>query len=280
MNLEDYLSNVYRIIRDNFRPDSAGFMAVVPAAYAVKRALGYNQTQVGFANFKDVLDELENRGLLKTGVNSKNVLAVRLCENETTPVPQLPRRPLYRPLRNQVWFAFVSDPRAGRRFLNRRTGEVRMDAADRPAEEGVWVEIIPVDSHQEQQNTLTFLSEKGVDVSDIRESVTSEAWYREFPKKLADHDPALAAEWKRQRSRRVIEAAQAWCKQNGIDESLLFQSIPLTYSTSIAAGPSPQSVTLRELLLTAIHRMSTDELLRLRLPAQHLVAVLRPELLG
>ncbi len=68
MNTDNYLSEVNRILRERFRPDPDGFMAVAPLGYAVKRAIGHNQTAFGFEKFKDVLRELESRGLLKTGI--------------------------------------------------------------------------------------------------------------------------------------------------------------------------------------------------------------------
>ncbi len=281
MNVEEYLSQVYRIISENFRSnDPTGSMAVASAAYLVKRTLGHDQTAFGFAQFKDVLQELEKRGLLRTGPNSKNAFAVWVTGKGTGVAPQaVQTAERFRPLRNPVWYAFISEAPAGRRFLNKKTGEVRVGVTDRPTDGEDWVEITPIDRRQEQENALKFLSEKEVHDPTISASVNSERWYREFPNKLAEQHPALALEWKRERSRRVIEAAQAWCKQNSIDESLLFEDVPPGRPQGAGRSPAPAGMPLRELLLAAIQRMSTDELLRLHFRAQQLVAVLRPELL-
>jgi len=281
MNVEEYLSQVYRIISGNFRSnDPTGSMAVASAAYLVKRALGHDQTVFGFVRFKDVLQELENRGLLKTGINSKSAFAVWVTEKGARAVREAVQpSERFRPLRNPVWFAFISEAPAGRRFLNKKTGEVRVGVTDPPSDDDDWVEITPIDRRQEQENALKFLSEKEIHDPTVSASVNSERWYRDFPNKLAEQHPTLAWEWKRERSRRVMEAARTWCRQNDVAESLLFEDVPAARPEGAGRRTEPADIRLRQLLLAAIQRMSTDELLRLHLPAQQLVAVLRPELL-
>ncbi len=281
MNGEEYLSEVYRIIRENFRSsDPSGGMAVASAAYLVKHVLGHDQTVFGFEKFKDVLQVLEKRELLQTGSDSKSAFAVWLTEKAAAsaqPIAQSIAR--FRPLRNQVWFAFVSATPAGGRFLNRKTGEVRIGVTDHPADDD-WVEITPIDSSAEREIALRFLKERGIEDQDIITCVSSERWYVEFPKALARNNPTLARDWKRERSQQVIEKVNAWCERHDVNKRLVFDEVPTSPSKGAVRNFESPEKQLRQLLLAVVHRMPTDELLRLHLPAYQVVAVLRPELLG
>ncbi|MEE8452967.1 MAG: hypothetical protein V3R99_13660, partial [Thermoguttaceae bacterium] len=112
-----------------------------------------------------------------------------------------------------------------------------------------------------------------------------ERWYVDFPKQLAIMSPRLAVEWKRERSTRVINYVKNWCNQNDVDQEIVFEKFvpakqPLAsrYAES-ARNIGPANDTLREVLLEAIGRMSTDDLLRLSIPPSQLIAILRPNLL-
>ena len=95
---------------------------------------------------------------------------------------------------------------------------------------------------------------------------------------LSARSPALAVAWKRFRSQHVIKAVKNWCEQNAIHDHLVFDELPKPSPLSRQAATHDER--LKSLLLTAVARMSAEELMKLNLPASHLVAVLRPELLG
>ena len=158
INVEDYLAGVQRLVREGFRTnDPSGGMPVAKVAYLAKRAFG-DHTAHGFFKFKEVVQQLEERGLIKTGPDSKGAYAIWLQEPPAAVEPKqaLPQNwERVRGLNSKVWFAFVSAFPAGRRFLNRRTGDVQLGASQQlePAEE--WAEITALDSEPERVKART-----------------------------------------------------------------------------------------------------------------------------
>ncbi|MFN0055290.1 MAG: hypothetical protein ACKV0T_24355 [Planctomycetales bacterium] len=278
MNCEEYLAEVLRMIRENFRPnDSSGSMAVASAAYLVKQRIGVDHTVFGFAKFKEVLSELERRGLIRTGLNTKQAYAIWIGGTATheRSTDSIPMRTPFRLLRNPVWFAFVSESPSGRRFLNRISGEVRVGLQE-PLE-GDWVEITPVDPSSEREEATRFLLDHQLnDLTELQEAISSQKWYFDFPHSLAKNDPQFASEWKRQRSNRVVTQAEKWCSENRIPVDLVFKNERPRPTEIGGARHSPQ---LREVLLSAIQRMTTERLLDLEIPARFVIAAIRPELL-
>ena len=86
--VDEYLSEVYRVIRENFpSTDPTGGMTAAAAGYLVKLFVAPDQTQFGFLKFKDVLQQLEQQGLIRTGANSKDALSIWLIEQTGQPAP-------------------------------------------------------------------------------------------------------------------------------------------------------------------------------------------------
>ena len=282
-NVEDYLNEVLRLIRENFySTDPTGGMPAAVAAYLVQRSLGYDQSRYGFFKFKEVLARLEERGLLKTGFNSKNAFSIWLTgrpgQSVRQVIPPVPAQ-RFRRLRKEIWFAFVSVTHGGRRFFNRNTGEVRTDAQGWLDKDPNWVEIVPFDPATERRQALEFLKENNIDSADYTGSINSDHWYTEFPKALSARSLALSASWKRYRSQSIIEVVKGWGQKHGIDEQLLFDDFRSQQSVAGPQGAPRERNQLKKLLLTVLERMSADELMKLNLPVSHLVAVLRPDLL-
>lgn len=282
VNVEDYLSGVQHLVREGFRTnDPSGGMPVAKVAFLAKRALG-DHTVHGFFKFKEVLQQLEERGLIKTGVDSKGAYAIWLLEPSATAEPKqaLPQnRERFRGLNSRVWFAFVSAIPAGHRFLNRRTGEVQLGASQQlePADE--WVEITVLDSESERAKARQFVNEKMSGDAEILAAVESPRWYVDFPGLLRERNPQLAAEWNRGRSNRVIEVARGWCERNHVDQSLVFERDYFKARTSAPSTSHAGGQQLKSLLLSALGSLTTEELLRLPIPARQLIAIMRPDLL-
>lgn len=283
MNTQDYLSESFRIISENFRSnDPTGGMTVASAAYLVKRIVG-NYRDFGFPRFKDVLATLTSEGRLRTGTNSKDAFSLWLTEGTVPAAKPIQNPDRFRPLRNQVWFAFIASAPAGKRFLHRTTGETRVGCSELIGES--WVEIQPIPTGDERQNARQFLEENGVDETEFQEVIDGERWYVDFPQHLAAKSPHLAIGWKRERSSRVIDYVRKWCDQNNVDQEVVFESFASAKpSNSIGLAESARIVGptrdgLRGVLLEALQRMSTDDLLHFSIPASHLIAVLRPDLL-
>ncbi len=146
----DYLDEVYRVIRENFTPtDPTGGMTAAAIGYLVKLHVTCEPAPLGFPKFKDVLDQLEERGLVRIGLNAKKALSVWLLQQpDQPPLPTAPPRAgrRFRPLRKAVWLAFVTATSERRRFFNRITGEVKMEAESGLEADPSWVEIVPVDN--------------------------------------------------------------------------------------------------------------------------------------
>ncbi|MEX2287962.1 MAG: hypothetical protein WD648_12785 [Planctomycetaceae bacterium] len=283
MNNAEYLKAVYGVITKNFRSnDPSGSMTAASAASIVRTVVGHDQTFYGFEKFKDVLQELENQGLLKTGPNSKHAYAIWL----PNPIPAEPPKDVprlsvpFQRLRKPVWFAFVAHMPLGGRYLHRQTGEVRIGTSEPlPIDQG-WVRIDPVSPNFERGMARDFLRDHGIEKTEIVESIESDQWYVQFPKALSSEYPALASEWKRVRSHQIINIVKDWSKKNNISEQVVYEPLDEVANVLAVVRHKNGDQTLRQLLLTAIERMSTEDLLRVEVPARQLVAVLRPELLS
>ncbi len=283
MNTKEYLREAFRIIRENFRSsDPSGGMTVAAAAYFVKREVG-DHRDYGFPKFKDVLSALSSEGQLKTGENSKAAYSLWIIEGTALPTKPFQFSDRFRPLRNQVWFTFVASQPERKCYLHRTTGETRVGCSEPPGES--WAAIRPISPDDERDKARQFLKNNDVDDTKLQSAIDCERWYVDFPKQLAIMSPRLAVEWKRERSTRVINYVKNWCNQNDVDQEIVFEKFvpakqPLAsrYAES-ARNIGPANDTLREVLLEAIGRMSTDDLLRLSIPPSQLIAILRPNLL-
>ena len=281
MNVDEYLLEVYRLLRTNFTPDdTSGGMSVAKAAKMVRDAVRKDQTAFGFEKFKDVLKRLEVKCLLRTGPNSKRAFSFWLtgAPLDAPPASQLDAPPAsqpYRRLHTHVWHAFVAGTSAQCRYLNRKTGEIHPEANERTSGDE-WIKIQPVDVSAEQEHALQFLRERSIDVPEVIASVHSPKWYIDFPKSL---NSLYAQQWKRGRTQRVIALVKEWAQRNNVDERMLFDESDIKPSAADTQRGAPDDNKLKRLLLCAIERMSEDELLALTVPVRHLVAVLRPDLI-
>ena len=243
MNTQDYLSQVLETIRECFRPtDSGGSMPVATAAYLAKQKLRVDHTTFGFAKFKDVLKELEGRGLVRTGTNTKNAFAIWLPEGSAPadrppkPVASVSRQ--FRPLRNQVWFAFVSESPAGRRFLNRVSGDVQVGLQEAPGSD--WVEIVPIDPSSEKEEAARFLVFHQLERSDeVHQALDSDKWYVDFPVELTKLNPQLAADWKRGRSTRIMDLIEKWRFRKRCGRSALVRATRPARGVKVRCGGRP-----------------------------------------
>ena len=283
MNAQEYLSDAFRIISENFHSnDSTGGMTAASVALLVKRIVG-DHRDYGFPKFKDVLAALASEGRLRTGANSKDAFSLWLTEDAAPPAKPFQSSDRFRPLRNQVWFAFIASQPEGKRYLHRTTGDARVGCSESPGES--WAEIHPISSDDERNSARQFLENKGVDDIEIQSAIDGGRWYVDFPQQLAIKSRHLAVEWKRERSSRVIDHVKKWCDQENVDQEVVFENFvsakppsTMRFAESMR-NVGPANDNLRRVLLEAIQRMSTDDLLRISIPASHLITVLRPDLL-
>jgi hypothetical protein len=299
MNAEQYLSETARIANLNFAPtDMTGSMTVARLGLLVQQSTGLHPTNCGFPQFKDVLSELERRSVLRLGVNSKGALAFWLVGSPSLmqqqagnpqymapPVPMSSfaqsraneQHPPFQRLLNRVWIAFINLLPAGRRFLNRETGEIRLGQVQPPEPPEKWIEIQPISQEDDKNEAVVFLREEGrYDDTSLRGKLDSPKWFYEFPLALGAADSLLAVRWKRRRTRWIIDRVDAWRQQNGIEHRFIFYQ-----GASSRPGPPPREEAgeLRRIVLSVVATMPTEDLLSLRLPLSHVLMILRPELL-
>ncbi|HUY93034.1 MAG TPA: hypothetical protein VMV10_30170 [Pirellulales bacterium] len=291
MNPEQYLQLVATQICENFAPnDPTGSMTAAKVGYLVRRTVPEPSSAFGFLKFKDALIELERRGLVRLGPNSKGALAVwRLAGEAAEAVaggpPVAPFAPVsLRPsrfLRPPVWSAFVSQFPEGERLFNKVSGELRLGRAGDAEPNDDWAKIDSLDIDAQREDSRAFLLEEGrQDDPSLLAAIESPRWYSDLPAALRAIDRALEGKWKRHRSRWVIAHVEKWCGENGISHALVFQqAAPSRHALSSPPGIRSGG-DLKEHLLAALRRMSTGQLLALRIPAKHLVEVLRPDLLA
>jgi len=276
----NYLEQALNVLSLNFRPnDVDGSMTAASAAYLLRRLVG-DFEKFGFLKFRDVLEELERLGQIKTGSNSKDAYSFRILSSSSSQEKNISRA-LSKRLRSDVWFAFVRTDQNGRCFINRLSGEVLNNCESSPSHD--WVEVKVIDPTWEKANATKFLSEHQIFEQEILDSLDDPRWYVTFTQRLSMKKPDYAFEWKRQRSLAIIDAVLEWATENDVSKSLLFETEPLPAPKQIfrrsGRGEEVQSGNLRATLLRVIGKLSDEELMQIRLPAYELVAELRPDLL-
>lgn len=298
MTPEQYVDVIQQVILQNFQPnDPTGSMTVARIGWYARMATGVEPAQVGFAKFRDALAVLEQRGVIRLGENSKNALAAWLLEADAgAPSSQVShvaavstrrdkddvshRR--FRRLRNGLWIAVVSTSLPGRKFIHRTTGDIRWNLEDPPEPNDSWVEIPHADPVADRADALAFLvDEERASNAQLKTALESDTWFHHFPLALRDVDPLLAARWNRRRSNRVISEVETWAQNNQLPDSVIFDANERpTFRTSPESVQPTPTQDVRSLVLCALRRMTTEELLRLPIPARHMLAVARPELVG
>lgn len=292
MNAEEYLEEVVRVARENFHADDPnGSMIVARLGLLVRRVTGVHSMSVGFPRLKDALFELNRRGKLRTGQNSKGAFAFWLPDSYGAPSmavadnePHANRKEqatsfdsCYRRLRKTIWLAFVGALPAGRRFINRDTGEVRLGQQATPDPAETWIEILPISADVDKADARAFLESEGQAETTTLSTLDSPKWFHDFAMVLESKDSFLASKWKKRRSHRVIAEVTRWRRENNIPPEHVFEALVPT-PTASRVGTS-KADDIRQVALDAIATLPTHELLSICLPIRSVVSVLRPELL-
>jgi hypothetical protein len=280
METDHFIDQVLNLLRGAFRSDDpAGSMTAARVGSLIRTRLGDPTQMSGYPKLKNVLEELERRGAVRTGANSKGAFSIWLLESPGAVVapPHGDRKPSgpYRPLRQPLWNAFVATAPQGRRFMNRLTGELRFGISTPPEPNADWVEIPVLSESEDRAATTEFLKGEGVPIEGaVSAALAAPRWFTELPRAIPSH---LAGAWKRRRTGRVVELAERWRRENHLSEEVVYDDRLMRPRGEERAQESRE---LRTLLLEAVQRMSTDELLSLPIPARHLVTALRPDLIA
>lgn len=269
MDTSHFLSAVYEVIRLNYPSGNPEGMTAARAGFLIRQAFpGLSWESIGFPKLKHILEELQARGLIRIGTNRKHALSVWLASDTesqgvaTSAVvsPWPPRHSL----RKDVWNAFVLELPLGRRFLNRRTGNVRMATPDAPNASQDWVEIRPIGQETQKAWARDFLQANNLENDEAcLAALDAPDWYRHLPGALGANKANLLPSWNRVRTQYVIGHVREWCETESVPESFVFEQ-------RVSREERPQGMVgmasrdIRSAVLRALSRMTVDELLEIR----------------
>jgi hypothetical protein len=285
MDNKEFLGAVLDLIRLNYPAHQPGGIRVAYLGNLIHRAFpNVHWTSFGFLKLKNVLDELETQGAVRTGRDHNGTFVVWPANAPVSATPAIPEskpalsaRPYLPMLRREVWFAFVSETPVGRRFLDRNTGDVRMAASNVPSDSGDWVEIQPIDQETQRQWARDFLTAQGLLNGEVQTCLADRQWYRRLAEFLEQRRPEALASWNRLRTQNAIGHVRNWCESHAVRFDSVTESF-LRRKQFDESASGPRTKDLRQALLKAIEKMATSELLELPIPAKHLVQALRPDL--
>lgn len=263
MTREDYLDAVLQLIRSN-NQSTAGLKAST-LGNLILRSLPDHWTRHGYSALKDLLQELEHRGQVSIGLDAQKMLAIWV-KGEHRGTRTKPIR-----LRREIWVAFVNQLPRGLRFMNRETGVVLMGQLALPMGDNEWIPIQPLSSDIQKNWAWEMISEFQLD--DFRDTLADPLWYLSFPQQLRQSRRDMLTQWNRIRSTKILEAVQAWCTQHGIPIDLITEARPSTSDTDTEKATVLTNSTgdnTRQLLLDALARMPTQELLEIPIPGKYL----------
>jgi len=143
MTAEEYIVEIGKIAQSNFvASDPTGAMTAAKLGLIVRQVTHCEPAELGFAKFKDALLEVERRGIIRIGYNSKNAFAFWLCDtsapSKTLLSPKIATEGTsnevslahkvfpFKRLRSAVWMAFIGISPVGKRFIHRDSGEIRL----------------------------------------------------------------------------------------------------------------------------------------------------------
>jgi|GEM_PF-3075872 len=293
MTPEDYLSKLQRLIAENFHPtDDSGGMTVAKIGTIASRLIGVAPIEVGYAKFKDALLELERQGHVRIGANQKGALSIWVTTDSakseglssSTAGAQkdvLNNSKQFRKLRNSLWLAVVSANPDGKRFINRKTGEIRLGQSEDLQLVQDWVQIDHLSVDVDREDAKAFLVDEELDADqDLVATLDQPDWFQKFPSALRQRDFTYATRWNRRRSNRVITNVQEWMRLHDIPMRFIFELPTTRVTPSVedishrAPRNTQRGVDKRAIILEALHQMKTEELLDLPIPARCFIAAI------
>jgi hypothetical protein len=285
MQNDDFLSRVHTVLLEaaSSFPDGGIKGAVVGT---LLRARGIEPSSHGYPKVRDLMAALEAVGKVKTGSDGKLAYTVwvvtKNSPNRTVvpaPRPLLQAEPAKagrnvdesdltassrRMLRQHVYDAFISERLDKPRRIGATSGSLWIGNVPQPTSDIKWCEIQPISATEQQGWGIRFLVNKGWESEpDLVDALRGDDWYRAFPLALASkHGEIARAEWNRKRTARVVKIVDHWATENSISSDLLFEG---------DAGNTPKidPSNARRMILAALSRLPTSELLKLPIPARY-----------
>jgi len=223
----------------------------------------------GFATLKEVLKQLEHRGLVKTDYNDKHAYVVRPLKSAITrDLQAYPKETNW--LRKDVWDAFICEMPAGPRFIDAKSGEVVMGQSKPPSTSEDWKPVDRLERNTQQEWAWDFLRNHNLSrEQNLADAGCHGKWYIDFGGAVAEKERRLRSAWNRTRTDKTTEHVRRWCQEQGVREALLF------VRPESRVHPEPETGTaLRSTILRTLAKMKTEELLELRVPLKYVAQYL------
>lgn len=256
MTRDEFLLTVSQCIRSNLRPDEP--MKAATLGNLLIRAVPETWRQHAFTSFKELLSELELRGVVRIGTDASGHLSI--TATGATPPIGVQAQPEQR-LRREVWAAFVNALPAGRRYYQRSSGQVVLGQQYPPASTAGWIEIARISDDVQKNWARSFLDAHELN---FRHELDQALWFARVPDELHRTNPMLVPQWHANRTKRVLEFVALWARDNAIDFNKMLAD------TSGTARKSKPDNDVRRRILSALERMTTAELLDIPIRARYL----------
>jgi hypothetical protein len=268
MLTNEYVDAVFQIISSNERPHG---LKASTLGQLIRRGLpNESWSTFGFRSLKSLLLHLEQQSLIRTGDDDTGAFAVWV--SKTTSVATPPQTQKYSPLRKDVWLAFVASQPHGKRFVDRTSGTVRMGLQDSPHPAEQWTEIVPIPETEQKDWARHFVATHCASQTKLLSTLTGPTWFTQFANELRASSPELSRLWNRVRSEKVSSHVKSWCEKHKIEPEIAFAQRADVTPQAAHSGPIAGSIEPRRaILLAAISKMSTDELVQLSIPARYLL---------
>ena len=252
------------------------FAATAKPALRV-RLEGFDETQLGFATFREFLVGAQREGFVKLAfVGQDYQIFPAGGTPELLKVPKARERAAYRPTRRKIKRAFwnaVVDLRSTESWFYDR--DARLVVAD-PGEEGrkELVRIPQADAGTQETWIEEFVTGVEGDAADdlVRRVRGAESLADKL--RAVSSRPDTRAAWYDHRARRVTEMLESWKEEHGLAEVELFEREHFQRRPAPLrprADRQSKDDALRARLHRAINQMPVSELLRLSVPIEYIV---------
>jgi hypothetical protein len=272
---DEFLDNVNQIINTNEKAGAGLKVSIL--GNLIRNSLRLHWNDFGFARLKEVLQELESRQQIRVGYDERDVFTVWALSNRDAPISPLvavatkPTTPPPVRLRNAVWTAFVRALPAGRRFIHRETGEIRMGLFEAPPSEPEWIEIHRISDEMQRTWAREFIDTNSLSTqTELRDALNNGAWFVRFPAALRQLNPRYIGQWNRHHTGRVRSNLERWCQQHGINSKLIQEDHEPPRPSTTPTRPEATPTLVRQIILDALARMPTHELLQLPIAGKYL----------
>ncbi len=275
MTREEFLGAVLQLITEN-HGDEGLFAAHLGSL--VRRAYeGFDWKALGFRNLSAILDVLENGRLVRRETNEKGALRVWSTEEgakasgSSISWVESPTQGVR--LRKDIWSAFVLEVPLGLRYFDKESQSVVMGLSRALQKPPSWVEIPPIARQTQQEWAHEILAESDLSSdTELLQALAEERWFIKFTEALRIRAHHLWLSWNRKRTCGVVAHVRKWAKDNTISfESLVDVSKRRAEKTSRFLTADDRQ--LRRTLMAIIERMTTSELLDIRVPLRYAIDV-------